>query len=68
MKGEPQTSVAQPGDARVHASVFEFGVEVAQDRGGRRLVLESIDVDLNDSDSRKAFKPLKTKDLFFVIS
>ena len=48
MKGEPQPSVAQPGDTRVNARVFEFRVEVAQDRGGGLLVLESVDADLDD--------------------
>jgi len=48
MKGEPQPSVAQPGDTRVNTSVFEFGVEVAQERRCRCLMLESVDADFND--------------------
>jgi hypothetical protein len=48
VKGEPQPSVAQPGDTRVNASVFEFGVEVAQERRCRCLMLESVDADFND--------------------
>ena len=49
MKCELQTSVAQPGDTRVNTSVFEFGVEVAQDRCCRCLMLESVDADFNEA-------------------
>lgn len=48
MKCEPQASVAQPWDVRTNASVFEFGLKVGQDGCGRRLVLESVDADLDD--------------------
>jgi hypothetical protein len=48
VKCEPQASVAQPWDARINASVFEFGIKVGPDGCGRRLVLESVDADLDD--------------------
>jgi len=48
VKCEPQTAVAQPWDARVNASVFEFRIEVGQDRRGSGFVLEPIDTDLDE--------------------
>ena len=48
VKCEPQTSVAQPWDAWVNASAFKFGIEVGQERCGRRRVLKAVDVDLNE--------------------
>ena len=48
MKCEPQASVAQPWDARVNPSVFEFRIKVGQDGCGCRLVLESVDADFDD--------------------
>jgi hypothetical protein len=42
VKCEPQTAVAQPWDARINASVFEFRIEVGQDRRGSRFVLKAV--------------------------
>ena len=48
MKCEPQTSIAQPRDAWINASVFKFCIEVGQDCRGSSLMLESVDADLDD--------------------
>ena len=63
MKCKPQTSVAQPWDARVNASVFEFGIEVAQNRCRRGLMLKPIDMDLDDV-ATQLHPPLDTVDKF----
>jgi hypothetical protein len=47
VKFEPQTSIAQPGNAWVHSRFFEFRIEVGQKGGGSRLVFKPIDADLN---------------------
>jgi len=49
VKREPQPSVAQPWDAWVNASVFEFRIEVAQNRRRCGLMLKAIDADLDST-------------------
>ena len=49
MKCEPRTAVAQPGEARINASIFACRLEVGQDYGGSRLVRKAVDTDLDDS-------------------
>ena len=61
MKSESQTSVAQPWDARIHASVFEFGIEVGQKRRRGGFVLEPVDADLDDG-AAQLHSPLDTVD------
>ena len=45
---EPQSVIAEPGDARIDAGVFEFGVEMGEEGGSGRLVFEPIDVDFDE--------------------
>jgi len=47
VKCEPQTSIAQPRDAWINASVCKFCIEVGQDGRGSSLMLESLDADLD---------------------
>jgi hypothetical protein len=42
VKGKPQTAITQPWDARINASVCEFGIEMGQDRCGSRLSVPKI--------------------------
>jgi hypothetical protein len=48
VKCEPQTSVAEPWDARVNTRLFEFRIEIGQDRCGRCLMCKPIDADLDE--------------------
>ena len=48
MKCEPQTSVAEPWDARVNTRLFEFRIEIGQDRCGSCLMCKPIDADLDE--------------------
>ncbi len=61
MKCEPQTAVAQPGDARINASICEFRIEVGQDRRGSRLVLKAVNDDVDDI-AAQLHPPLDTVD------
>src|SRR5438309_11627396 len=61
VKCEPQPSIAQPWDTRVNASVFEFRIEVGQDRRRRGLVLKPVDADL-DNVAAQLHPPLDTVD------
>ena len=48
MKCEAQTSVAEPWDARVNARLFEFRIEIGQDRCGSCLMFKPLDADLDE--------------------
>src|SRR6266581_3386691 len=61
VKCEPQTAVAQPWDARINASIFEFRIEVGQDRRGSRLVLKAVNDDVDDI-AAQLHPPLDTVD------
>ncbi len=61
MKCAPQTAVAQPWDARIHASVFEFRIEVGQDRRGSRFVRKAVNDDVDDI-AAQLHPPLDTVD------
>ena len=47
MKGEAQTSVAEPWEARVHTRLFEFRLEMGPERCGSCLMFNPIDADLD---------------------
>jgi hypothetical protein len=48
MEFEEKTSITQPWDAGINIGMFEFGINVCQDRLHSSLMLKAIDIDLDN--------------------